>query len=154
MILVYLLFSFRLGPRNGWHSSAAVIVAIWRVFGLIELTSAMVFFNRYRVYTRPVSVVRSLIMLLINYVEIILCFSLLHLCSGWIELSECGNILSHPIDALYFSTVTITTLGYGDFRPFNLWGRFLVSSEVVVGLLFVLLVFADFIQRGPEKPGR
>ena len=40
-------------------------------------------------------------------------------------------------DALYFSIVTITTLGFGDLFPTNDWGRFLVCLEAIVGIIFV-----------------
>ncbi len=37
-------------------------------------------------------------------------------------------------DALYFSVVTSTTLGYGDITPSNEW-RFLSSIEAIGGLI-------------------
>jgi uncharacterized protein YjbI with pentapeptide repeats len=45
-------------------------------------------------------------------------------------------------DAFYFSVLTFTTLGYGDFRPANQLGRFLAVSETSAGvILLALLVF-------------
>ena len=38
------------------------------------------------------------------------------------------------IDFLYFSTVTISTLGFGDISPTEEWSRLLVSFQVVLGL--------------------
>ncbi len=37
--------------------------------------------------------------------------------------------------SLYYSVVTFTTLGYGDFSPKLGWARFISSTEAVVGLL-------------------
>ncbi len=45
------------------------------------------------------------------------------------------------LDALYFSTITITSLGYGDLRPVG-FGRFLAASEVVFGLTVVGVAIA------------
>jgi len=45
------------------------------------------------------------------------------------------------INAFYFSLVTIVTLGYGDFRPTTPLCRLLVSSEILIGLFFLFLVF-------------
>lgn len=42
-------------------------------------------------------------------------------------------------DALYFSTVTLTTLGYGDYAPVGS-GRSLVMWELATGLLYLILV--------------
>ena len=38
---------------------------------------------------------------------------------------------------LYFSVVTITTLGYGDILPLTPWARFLVGSEAILGVILV-----------------
>jgi hypothetical protein len=39
-------------------------------------------------------------------------------------------------ESIYFSVVTITTLGYGDFTPLGI-SRFLVSFESIFGLIFI-----------------
>ncbi len=44
-------------------------------------------------------------------------------------------------DAVYFSIVTISSLGYGDIRPEG-WARVLVSLEVIVGLAFLGVLVA------------
>ncbi|AAG19967.1 pentapeptide repeat-containing protein [Halobacterium salinarum] len=45
-------------------------------------------------------------------------------------------------DAMYFSTMTFTTLGYGDFRPASQIGQILAISETSAGVvLLALLVF-------------
>ena len=38
-------------------------------------------------------------------------------------------------DALYFSTVTITTLGYGDIAPLEIF-RYFAMTEVLLGIIF------------------
>lgn len=50
-----------------------------------------------------------------------------------------------PLDAVYFSSVTITTLGYGDFTPIKETGKILVSVETITGLIFIVLVVAIFL---------
>ena len=44
-------------------------------------------------------------------------------------------------DALYFSLVTVSSLGYGDIRPVG-WTRLLVGAEVIIGLSFFGLLVA------------
>lgn len=49
----------------------------------------------------------------------------------------------HPnfADAVYFSIVTISSLGYGDIRPEG-WARVFVGAEVIIGLAFLGLLVA------------
>lgn len=68
---------------------------------------------------------------------------------GYWMLAEQGSIVftfegaSHPtfFDCLYFSVVTISSLGYGDMRPIG-WARALVGLEVVTGLAYFGLLVA------------
>ena len=46
--------------------------------------------------------------------------------------NEVALSLPHSI---YFSVVTITTLGYGDISPSNLWGMLLTGIEVILGII-------------------
>lgn len=45
------------------------------------------------------------------------------------------GVVGKPCEALYFSVVTITTLGYGDFTPLG-FSRLLAATEALAGLLF------------------
>jgi len=59
-------------------------------------------------------------------------------------------IISHPspipyFDLLYFSLVTITTVGYGDIQP-GLWvSKMFVGSEILFGVGFALLLITMLI---------
>jgi len=50
------------------------------------------------------------------------------------QLWECP--INFP-DSLYFSAVTITTLGYGDITPQSTMGKYLAASEAVVGITLI-----------------
>jgi len=56
-------------------------------------------------------------------------------------------------DALYFSVTTLSTVGYGDIRPFDDGVRVLASLQVVAGQLLLLFGFAEIMRsrrvRGP-----
>ena len=47
--------------------------------------------------------------------------------------------------AIYFSFVTITTLGYGDISPVLPFARFLVFMEAIIGVFYMAIVVASLI---------
>ena len=51
----------------------------------------------------------------------------------------------HSIDALYFSFVTLTTLGYGDITPRSDTAKMLVALEALVGQLFLAILVARLV---------
>jgi hypothetical protein len=55
--------------------------------------------------------------------------------------------LNNPIDCLYFSMVTFSTLGYGDILPKSSLARLLCGSEALVGAFTMGLVVAGFSNR-------
>ncbi len=55
--------------------------------------------------------------------------------------------LTSELDALYFSFVTITTLGYGDYLPITNTGKLLVMFELGSGLLLLFGIFPLLISR-------
>jgi hypothetical protein len=61
-----------------------------------------------------------------------------------------------PLDALYFSVITLATVGYGDLVPHTPAGKIFTMIYLLLGI-GVIVVFADRLVRGnPERgdPGR
>ncbi len=58
-----------------------------------------------------------------------------------------NNVIRNIPDSLYFSTITFTTLGYGDFRPLEGWGRILAGSEAFIGAFMMALFVYTFARR-------
>jgi voltage-gated potassium channel Kch len=84
--------------------------------------------------TRPA----ALIMLPILLIGLVTAFAGVYLWSAGITVGTA--LLSGRIDALYFSAVTITTLGYGDFLPTNSCAKVAVMGQLASG--FIMLVGA------------
>ena len=55
--------------------------------------------------------------------------------------------------SLYFSVVTITTLGYGDITPVHPWARATVMLEAVIGPLYLAILVARLVSLGIENSG-
>ena len=54
-------------------------------------------------------------------------------------------------DLVYFSLVTVTTLGYGDVLPVSPMARILAATEAVVGALYVAVLIGRIVS--DLKPG-
>jgi len=58
-------------------------------------------------------------------------------------------------DALWWSFVTVTTVGYGDFYPVTTWGRITACFIMATGLLTLAVVTAQvassFVGQGPSR---
>ncbi len=58
-------------------------------------------------------------------------------------------------EALWWSFVTVTTVGYGDFYPVTAWGRITACVIMVTGLLTLAVVTAQvassFVAQGPSR---
>ncbi len=46
---------------------------------------------------------------------------------------------------VFYSYATLTTLGYGDIIPTNLWARSFASLEAIIGVLFTTIVIARLV---------
>jgi hypothetical protein len=98
-------------------------------------------------FSRPRSYKRSMLLLFFNYLEIVLAYAVLY---------SNGNHLNKPFlhwfDSVYFSIVTSSSIGYGDFYPVTTYGRFLVSTQALLFLFFVVL-FLNFFSTQIKSKG-
>lgn len=98
-------------------------------------------------FSKPRSYRRSMLLLFFNYLEVILSFAVIY---------KRGNFLSPPLthwfDPIYFSFVTATSIGFGDFHPITPMGKLLVSIQSMIYLTFVVL-FLNFFSNKVETKG-
>ncbi|EOX4435130.1 TPA: potassium channel family protein [Vibrio alginolyticus] len=90
------------------------------------------------IYVSPISNKRSYLMVMINYVEICLGFAVLY--EGFASIKD----LAVSIDAIYFSFITATTIGYGDMLPNDPKSKILVIVQSMYTLVLIGLVLTNF----------
>jgi voltage-gated potassium channel Kch len=55
------------------------------------------------------------------------------------------HVAPSNVDFLYFSFVTLTTLGYGDFTPATDIGKVMVTFEALIGQVFLVTLVARLV---------
>jgi uncharacterized protein YjbI with pentapeptide repeats len=84
---------------------------------------------------------------IISAISIILIFTFLFMSSGISDTSIGGFTSNNFLDCVYFSVITFTTLGYGDFRPLEGCSRIFAGSEAFIGALMMALFVYTFARR-------
>jgi hypothetical protein len=46
---------------------------------------------------------------------------------------------------VYYSLITLSTAGYGDILPANMWARMLAGLEVTIGVLYIAILVARLV---------
>lgn len=120
-----------------WQSYQYVIwIMIYVLLETILYIPTLIFASD--MLSKPNSYKRSMLLLFLNYIEIILSFGVLY---------SCGNYLNKPFqhwfDAIYFSTINSASIGYGDYYPVTTIGKVLATAQAFLFLLFVVL-FLNF----------
>ncbi|MEG0013387.1 MAG: potassium channel family protein [Cellulosilyticaceae bacterium] len=83
-----------------------------------------------------------------SYAELIINYALLY----YILDQSIGRLFNRPmrtlIDSIYFSAITIATIGYGDYYPIHNLSKILVMYEVISGTLLLVVSFTVYVNLG------
>lgn len=94
--------------------------------------------------SEPIEIHHRLVLAFRSYIELVSNFSVLYLllpASYWKGITQPLDV----INTLYFSGVTITTLGYGDISPIHWFPQFLSVYEVFCGFTLLVVCFAIYL---------
>ncbi len=151
-----------------WSRPIIVFAVLLALVRLYEIFAVLAFLHSEVSY-QPPRLIRSLINTIWHYCEVTLAFAILYIfvhlfapdpffavdppmpdASELVE-SELREFSSNPLNPIYFSFVTITTLGYGDFSPCSDLGKWLVILEVLLGFILLIVVFQRALAQGQKK---
>lgn len=93
-------------------------------------------------YSRPRSYSRSMVLFFFNYLEIVFDFGVIYSTGNYLN-----QAFGHWYDPIYFSLVTSTTVGYGEFYPITFLGKFLVCTQGIIALTFIILFINFFVSK-------
>ena len=134
--------------------TVTIAIAIYR---LVDIVNYRIFFILVKSQERPWTadiLRRSVLVVLLNFYECVVCFALLYLRTQSVQNSG-GVTLDSPLTAFYYSLVTMMTLGYGDYIPSSALGRVLVIWQLATMIVFLIFllpalmsVFSGHLSKG------
>lgn len=66
--------------------------------------------------------------------------------NAFVDSAFTGDVMFIPWQTfIYYSYVTITTLGYGDILPVTMWARSAVALEAMIGVLYTTVIIARLV---------
>ena len=113
-----------------------------------------------RIFEQPVIRVREVVAALSAYIEFAMAFAFLYMAAARVgdgAFFASGDVAGMG-DFVYFSVVTITTLGFGDLTPATDLGRSLAMVETLFGQVFLVVLVAFLVgmlgrDRSPRREG-
>jgi hypothetical protein len=127
------------GPGVSIFAISSILIGIYLLFSIIVLAAFI--FGAVRV-GREVIYVSIIIYLLISIIWAYFFATLEAFVPGSFSMpfdtSQSDKFFWH----LYFSQITITTLGYGDITPLNTKAAALASTEAVIGQIYLVVIVA------------
>ncbi len=131
---------------NGWQSISYIVwILIYLLLETVLYIPTLIFASD--LFSRPRSYKRSMLLLFFNYLEIVVSFGVLY------TLGENMNKpFDHWFDPIYFSMVSSSSIGFGDYYPVTTFGKVLVSLQAMFFLSFVVL-FLNFFSTKVKSKG-
>ncbi len=147
---------------------AACFISLVLVYALLEICIALLRLQLiHRRLKSAYDPSRSLVLAYINILEAAVIFAGLYQVwfyaypdlaraaplagSGILKEGTANEAALSPINSLYFSVVTLSTMGYGDIYPQALGYRILVMAEWLVGLLLLIIMLSLTLQLFPQR---
>lgn len=131
---------------NDWQSSSIIVwILVYLLLETVLYIPTLIFASDS--FSRPRSYKRSMLLLFFNYLEIVVSFGVLY------TLGENMNkSFSHWFDPIYFSMVSSSSIGFGDYYPVTTFGKVFVSLQAMFFLSFVVL-FLNFFSTKVKSKG-
>jgi len=143
-ILAKLLFPFFVLVYQWQHITLLIGLIVYFLAETILYIPTLIFASD--MLSKPRSYKRSMLLLFFNYIEIVIAFGVLY---------SCGNNMNIPFktwyDPIYFSIVTSSSIGFGDYYPVTTFAKVLVSIQALFFLTFVVLFLNFFTTKMKSK---
>jgi hypothetical protein len=144
-IILKLLFPIYILKNNLQDQNILIYIMVYVLLETVLYIPTLIFASD--MLSRPKSYKRSMLLLFLNYLEIVFAFAVLY---------TLGDNMNKPFtnwfDAVYFSIITANSVGYGDYYPVTPYAKALVSIQAMFFLSFVVL-FLNFFSAKVKNKG-
>lgn len=135
-ILAKVIFPFLILIYNWQTNNYIVYVLTYILLETVLYIPTLIFASD--LFSQPRSYKRSMLLLFFNYLESVLAFAVFYRTGNYLNAT-----LNHWFDAVYYSFVTSSTIGYGEYYPITMEGKIFTILQVFLFLFFVIL-FMNF----------
>ncbi len=138
-------------PTEGRWAWFLVFLSAWRVYESLVILTHSVLFGRIQAEKenreqKLLSPERNVLYALHTYAAMLFWFAIYYIKFDHLfYYRQAGFGLDSLWRSLYFSVVTMSTLGYGDIVPMTPVGAFLVISQTLIGVFLALIILGAFI---------
>ena len=131
--------------KNDWQENIILIyIMIYVLLETVLYIPTLIFASD--MLSRPRSYKRSMLLLFLNYLEIVCAFAVLYTLGD-----NMNQPFTHWFDPIYFSIITSNSIGYGDFYPITPFAKVLVSIQAMFFLSFLVLFLNFFSSKVKSK---
>jgi len=135
-ILAKVIFPFLILVNNWKTNNYLVYILTYILLETVLYIPTLIFASD--LFSQPRSYKRSMLLLFFNYLESVLAFAVFYRTGNYLNAP-----LNHWFDAVYYSFVTSSTIGYGEYYPITMEGKIFTILQVFLFLFFVIL-FMNF----------
>jgi len=144
-VLIKVIFPFVV-LYNGWEDNPIIFFFLmWFLIETLLYVPTLIFASD--IFSKPRSYRRTMLLLFFNYLEVALSFAIIYARGNHLEPRWAAWY-----DYIYFSFVTSSTIGYGDYHPVTPMGKLLVCVQAIVFVVFMVLFF-NFLSSKVEGAG-
>ena len=147
--LVLLIVGLLLSATNAPLKIVVCLVAAYLVFDVVVTNLSIAFVTR-----APADAVRSVLLATFSFMHLAVAFAVFYVATG--TLIHPTNPVS-MLDALFFSWTVATTVGLDDVKPNGHLGKLIVSSQLLMSLLFlatILQVMVNWLGQSRDATSR
>lgn len=144
-VLFKVLFPFVILVSGIQYNPVIFSFLVWFLLETVFYLATLVFASD--IFTRPRSYRRTMLLMFLNYLQIVFSYAVIYAHGNYLNMP-----LKHWFDSVYFSLMTSSTVGYGDYYPVTFTGKVLVSSQVMI-FFIVVVMFLSFFSNKVEQKG-